>query len=150
MYFRQEMWAAYAGFLVLAINPFGGLVFAIPYAKAVLGISPWIAALVGWPLAYVQVVAVDALFHTLDRWPWWRRLIERKRTPRLERMASSRYMFWTILLFGAFFGPWLVMAVMRYANVPHRRIALPMALCLGWNAAAIAVLATWAPHLLPK
>ncbi|HEY1955625.1 MAG TPA: hypothetical protein VGH28_08430 [Polyangiaceae bacterium] len=144
------MWAAYAGFLVLAINPFGGLVFAIPYAKAVLGVSPWIGALVGWPLAYVQVIAVDALFETLKRIPWWQRLIERKRTPRLERMTSSPYMFWLIVLFGSFVGPWLVMAVMRYANVPHKRIAVPMALSLGWNAAGIALLSVYAPRLLPR
>jgi hypothetical protein len=144
------MWAAYAGFVVLAVNPFGGLLFAIPYAKAVLHMSPWCAALIGWPLAYVQVIAVDLLWKTLSRIGWWQRLIERRRTPRLERMASSPSMFWLILLFAPFAGPWLVMAVMRYANVPHRRIALPMALSLGWNAMGIAFIAAYAPRLLPR
>ncbi len=143
------MWLTYGGFVALAINPFGGLLFAIPYAKAVLGVSPWVAALVGWPLAYVQVLVVDVLWRTLHRIPWWGRLIERKRTPRLERMASSPYMFWMILAFGTFLGPWLVMAVMRYSNVPHRRVALPMALSIGWNAAVVAFLAVYAPKLLP-
>ncbi len=144
------MWAAYAAFVALAINPFGGLLFAIPYAQTVLHRSPWLAALVGWPLAYVQVVVVDLLFETLRRIPWWQRLVERKRTPRLERMVTSRYMFWMIVMFGAFLGPWLVMAVMRYAGVPHRRVAVPMALSLGWNAAAIALVSVYAPRLLPK
>lgn len=143
------MWIAYGGFVALAINPFGGLLIAIPYAKGVLGVSPWLAALVGWPLAYVQVVFVDLLWKTLRRIPWWERLIERKRTPRLERMASSPYMFWMILAFATFLGPWLVMAIMRYANVPHRKIAVPMALSIGWNAAGIALLSVYAPKLLP-
>jgi len=144
------MWARYTAFVALAVNPFGGLLFAIPYANVALGMSPWWAALIGWPLAYVQVVFVDVLWKTLWQIGGWRRLVERKRTPRLERMASSRYMFWLILLFGALMGPWLVMAVMRWANVPHRRIAVPMALSLGWNAAGIALLSAVAPRLLPR
>ena len=142
------MCGAYAGFLALAVNPFGGLLFAIPYAQAVLHVSPWWAALIGWPFAYVQVLIVDVLWKTLARIGWWQRLIERRRTPRLERMVSSPYMFWLILVFAPFIGPWLVMAVMRYANVPHRRIALPMALSLGWNAMGIAFLCIYAPRLL--
>lgn len=144
------MWAAYAGFVALAVNPFGGLLFAIPYAKLVLHVSPWLAALIGWPLAYVQVVLVDVLFATLSRVGWWQRLMERKRTPRLQRLTTSPYMFWLILLFGTFIGPWLVMAIMRYAGVPHRRIVLPMALSLGWNAAVIAAVSIYAPKLLPQ
>ena len=142
------MFGRYAGFLALAVNPFGGLLFAIPYAQTVLHASPWVAAIVGWPFAYVQVLAVNVLWRSLEHWAWWKRLIERRRTPRLEQMASSPYMFWLILLFGAFLGPWLVMAVMRYANVSHRRVALPMALSLGWNAMGIAFLCIYAPRLL--
>ena len=142
------MIAAYAGFVALAVNPFGGLLFAIPYAQTVLHASPFFAAAVGWPLAYVQVAVVDGLWETLNRMAWWRRLIERKRTPRLERMAASPSMFWLILLFGCFIGPWLVMAVMRWAHVPHRRVIVPMALSLGWNAMGIALLAAYAPRWL--
>jgi hypothetical protein len=144
------MWAAWTGFVILAINPFGGVLFAIPYAQGVLHISPFLAAAMGWPLSYVQVLFVDLLWHVLWRWERWQRLIERKRTPRLQRMASSRSSFWLILLFGAFVGPWLVMAVMRFSNVPHRKIALPLALSLGWNSFGIALLSNFAPRLLPK
>jgi hypothetical protein len=144
------MWGAYAGFVALAVNPFGGLLFAIPYAKTVLHASPYCAALVGWPLAYVQVLFVDLLWQTLARQGWWQRLIERRRTPRLERMASSPHAFWLILFFACFLGPWLVMAVMRYARVPHRRVAVPMALSLGWNALGIAVLCVYAPQLIAR
>jgi hypothetical protein len=126
------------------------LLFAIPYATQVLHMSPWLAALIGWPLAYVQVVFVDLLWISLSRIAWWRRLIERRRTPRLERMASSPHAFWLILLFATVLGPWLVMAVMRWANVPHRRVALPMALSIGWNAAGIALLASYAPRFLAR
>jgi hypothetical protein len=93
---------------------------------------------------------VDLLWLTLSHWPWWQRLIERRRTPRLERMAASPHAFWIILLFAPFAGPWLVMAVMRYAHVPHRRIALPMALSLGWNAMGIAFLSAYLPALLSR
>jgi hypothetical protein len=144
------MWAAYAGFVLLSINPFGGLLFSIPYAQNVLHVSPWLAALAGWPLAYVQVALVDLFWDALSRLAWFERAVHKRRTPRLDRAASSKHMFWFILAFGAFCGPWLVMAVMRYANVPQRRIALPMALCLGWNAAAIALVAVHAPRLLAR
>lgn len=143
------MWAAWTGFVVLSINPFGGLMFAIPYAKAVMGLSPWIAALIGWPLAYTQVLVVDIFWVGLNKWGWFHRLVERKRTPRLERIASSKYMFWIIAAFGCFIGPWLVMAVMRWARVPHRRIAVPLLISLAWNAAGIAFLTVYAPRLLP-
>lgn len=142
------MWS-YAGFVALAVNPFGGLLVAIPYAKAVLHLSPWWAAAFGVPLAYVQVLAVDLLWEGLWRIGWWRRLIERRRTPRLERMASSPHMFWMVLFFAPFFGPWLVMAAMRWANVPHRRVAPPMALSLAWTAVAIACVTQYGPRLLP-
>jgi hypothetical protein len=142
------MWAVWTGFVVLAINPFGGALFAIPYAQGVLHISPFLGAFLGWPLSYVQVLFVDLLWNGLWRSDTWRRLVERRRTPRLERMASSPRSFWLILLFGPFAGPWLVMAVMRYANVPQRRIALPLALGLLWNALAIALVASIAPRLL--
>jgi len=144
------MMIEYAAFVALAINPFGGLLFAIPYAKAMLGMSPFVAALIGVPLSYVQVLAVDWLWQWLSRIDWWRRFIERRRTPRLERMTSSPYMFWLVLVFAPFFGPWLVMAVMRYANVPHKRVALPMALGLAWNAMGIALVTLYAPRLLPR
>jgi len=143
------MWEAWVGFVVLAINPFGGLIFAIPYANAVMDLSPWFAAVIGWPLAYTQVVVVDVFWVGLDRWEWFHGLVERKRTPRLERMASSRYMFWLIAAFGGIIGPWLVMAVMRWARVPHRRIAVPLSISLGWNAALIAFVTVCAPRLLP-
>jgi hypothetical protein len=42
------------------------------------------------------------------------------------------------------------MAVMRYARVPHRRVAVPMALSLGWNALGIAVLCVYAPQLIAR
>ena len=141
-------WIAWLGFVVLALNPFGGLLIAIPYAQNVLHVSPWLAAAIGWPLGYVQVLFVDVLWSTLSRWSWWERVVQRRRTPRLERIASSTYMFWMVLAFGSFFGPWLVMAVMRYAKVPHRRIVLPMVLNLAWNALAIAVVSLYAPRLI--
>ena len=142
------MWAAWLGFVVLAVNPFGGLLIAIPYGQHVLHLSPWLAAAIGWPLAYVQVLFVDALWDTLCRWAWFERVVHRRSTPRLERMASSAYTFWMVLGLGSFFGPWLVMAIMRYAKVPQRRIALPMALNIAWNALAIAVVSLYAPRLL--
>jgi hypothetical protein len=115
-----------------------------------MDLSPWLAALIGWPLAYTQVLVVDLFWDALNRIPWWQRLVERKRTPRLERIAASPNMFWLIAAFGSFLGPWLVMAVMRWARVPHRRIVVPMAISLGWNAAGIAFLTVYAPRLLPN
>jgi hypothetical protein len=42
------------------------------------------------------------------------------------------------------------MAFMRYAQVPLRRVALPLFLGLLWNGSAIASVCVLAPRLLPR
>jgi hypothetical protein len=140
--------AAIASFAVLAANPIGGLAIAIPYAVLTLHLPVWIAVAAGIPLAYVQVVVVDVLWNSLSRWPAWHRVIERRRhSPRVQRLIESRGGFWATMLLAPLVGPWLVMALMRYVRVPHRRVALPIALGLTWNAVAIALLSITVPRL---
>ena len=143
------MWAGYLGFALLSINPIGGLLASIPYATFVLHVPPFWAALIGLPLAYVQVVAVDVLWSSLQRIGAWQRLLERRRSPRLQQLATTNGGFWATVVFSPFLGPWLVMAAMRFAHVPHRRVALPLALGLAWNGMGIAFLCEFAPRLLP-
>ncbi len=136
-----------AAFVMLAINPFGGLLVALPFALLKLGYPVWLALALGVPLSYVQVLAIDLGWSLLARLPWWHRFLERRRSKRIERLLASRGAFWLTVLLAPLIGPWLVMAFMRYAQIPQRRVALPILLGQSWNAAAIAGCCLFLPYL---
>lgn len=118
------------GVILLAIEPFGGILAAIPIGILALG-HPWWAWLLAAPLlAYVQVPVVDLCWDLLLRWPWWNRLLERKRSPRIERLMESGGAFWPVFVASPLVGPWVVMAFLRYAHVPQRRAAAPILLSM--------------------
>jgi len=133
-------------FVLLAANPFGGLLVAIPFAVLKLHYPMWLATVVGAPLAYFQVVVVDAGWSLLARIPGWQRFIERRRSARIGRLVASRGGFWITFFATPLVAPWLVMAFMRYAQVRQRRVALPI---LGSLACTAAILA-WACVLVPR
>jgi hypothetical protein len=134
-------------FVILAINPIGGLMMAIPFAILKLHYAAWLAVTAGIPFGYVQVLAIDLGWTSLDRLGWWHRFLERRRSPRVERLLASRGSFWLTVILAPLIGPWLVMAFMRYAHVRQRRVALPILLGLGWNASAIAACCVFVPRL---
>jgi xanthosine utilization system XapX-like protein len=144
------MLAQHLAFVAMAINPIGGLLIAIPFAVLKLDYPPWLALLAGVPLAYVQVLVIDLGWTTLARWPRWSSWLERRRSPRVNRLVESRGSFWLTLLLSPLIGPWLVMAFMRYARVPQRRVALPILLGLSWTGTLITLATVWAPRLLPR
>jgi hypothetical protein len=135
-------------FAVLAINPIGGLAIAIPFAVFGLHHPAWLAWVVGLPLAYVQVLAVDLLWTQLVKLRGLSGFLERRRSPKVERLVASRGSFWLTMLLSPFIGPWLVMAFMRFAQVPHRKVALPLFLGLAWNSGAVAAACAWLPQLV--
>lgn len=137
-------------FVTLAVNPVGGLLVAIPFATFQLGYPGWLSVVAGVPLAYVQVAVLDLLWAQLARIPAWHRFLERRRSPRIERLTASRGNFWLTLLLAPLIGPWLVMAFMRYAQVPQRRVALPILLGLGWSAAGIAAACALVPWVFRR
>jgi hypothetical protein len=135
------------GVVLLAVNPFGGILAAIPLGILGLG-HPWWAWLVAGPfLAYVQVPVVDLAWDLLLRWPWWRRLLERRRSPRIERLMSSGFAFWPVFLASPLVGPWFVMAFLRYARQPQRRAALPMLLSMLAVSVVTVAACVWLPAL---
>ena len=137
-------------FVTLSINPFGGLLFAVPFAVFERGYPAWLAVLAGTPLAYVQVLAVDLAWAQLVRIGAWNRLLERLRSPRVERLMASRGNFWLTVLLTPMLGPWLLMAFMRYAHVTQRRVALPIVLGILWSASALALACVLAPRLFDR
>ncbi len=137
-------------FVTLAINPIGGLLVAIPFAVLKLGYPAWIAVVAGTPLAYVQVLVVDLGWTWLARIPGWHRFLERRRSPRVERLVAAQGGFWLTVLLAPLIGPWVVMAFMRYAHVPQRRVALPILLGISVGATAIGLACAFAPDLLPR
>jgi hypothetical protein len=137
-------------FVTLAINPVGGLLIAIPFAVFQLGYPAWLTVAAGVPLAYVQVIVIDLAWTQLARIPAWHRFLERRRNARVERLIAAPSRFWLTLLFAPLLGPWLVMAFMRYAQVPQRRVALPILLGLLVSAVGIALACVLVPRLFGR
>lgn len=135
-------------FMAMAASPIGGLLIAIPYAAFELGYPMGLILALGIPLAYLQVLVVDRLWTVLGRWARWQRLMERLRSPRIERVLAARGGFWVTLLSTPLVGPWVVMAFMRYAHVPHRKVALPIFLGLCVAAGTIAAICLLAPEVV--
>jgi hypothetical protein len=133
-------------FVVFAVNPVGGILVAIPFAMLKLGYPAWLAVAASVPLAYVQVIVVDLGWDRLLRSRLFLRCLERQRSPRTERLMASGGAFWSTLVFSPLLGPWVVMAFMRYAQVPQRRIALPVFLAILGTALAVAISCALVPR----
>ena len=129
----------------LAFQPFGGLLVAIPLGVLKLGYPWWITVLTGPPLAYLQVVVVDGLWSLLERWPWFLRTLERRRSPRIERLLAGGAGFWATFVAAPLVGPWAVMAFLRYGRIPQRRAALPILLAMLVVSVGITAVCVWAP-----
>jgi hypothetical protein len=126
-------------FALLAANPFGGLLVAIPFGILKLHYPIWIAVVVGSPLAYLQVIVLDLAWSLLVRIPAWRRFLDRRRSPRVERLIASGGSFWITFVATPLLGPWLVMAFMRYAQIRQRHVALPILCSLACTALVVAI-----------
>ena len=134
-------------FALLAVNPIGGLLAAIPFGVLKLDYPPWATVVAGVPLSYLQVVIVDFGWNRLEQLAWWRRLIERSRGKWATRLVESRGSFWITYLATPFLGPWMVMALMRWAGVGQRVVALPIFLSLITSSVIIAGLCVFVPAL---
>jgi len=137
-------------FYALAANPVGGLLAAIPFAMLKLHYPAWRAVALGVPLAYVQVLVIDGGWTLLARLPAWNRFLERRRSPRVERLMAARGGFWITFLATPFVGPWLIMAFMRYARIGQQRVALPILAALAVTAAGLAVACLLIPALFVR
>lgn len=135
-------------YVVMAINPIGGLLIAIPIAVFKLQYPAWILLLSGPPLAYVQVFAVDWGWSWLEKRAWWRSFLEKRRSARVEKLLASQGAFVPTMIAAPLVGPWLVMAFMRYAQVPHRKVALPIFTGMILISTAITAICFLAPELM--
>lgn len=143
---RRSVQSTDLAFALLAANPFGGLLVAIPFAILKLHYPAWLATAIGAPLAYLQVLVVDASWTLLARIPGWQGFLERRRSPRVARLVAARGAFWLTFLATPILGPWLVMAFMRFAQVRQRRVALPILASLACTAAALACACALVPR----
>ena len=134
-------------FVALSMNPLGGLYASIPLAVFKLHYPAWLAVALGVPLTYLQVVVIDLAWTQLYRWDRFRLRLEKKRSPRIERLMASRGAFWSTMVLAPLIGPWVVMAFMRYAQVPQRRVALPILLGILCMATVVAVACVFIPRL---
>lgn len=132
----------------LAFQPFGGLLVAIPLGILKLGYPWWVTVLTGPPLAYLQVVVIDGLWSLLERWPWFVRTLEARRSPRIERLLDGGAGFWATFAAAPLVGPWAVMAFLRYAHIPQRRAAAPILLAMLTVSILITAVCVLAPTVL--
>ncbi len=137
-------------FALLAANPVGGLLVAIPFAVLKLDYAPWVTVAVGVPLAYIQVVVIDLGWNQLERFGWWRRLLEKSRGKWADKLVASRGAFWVTFAATPVLGPWLVMALMRWVGVPQRRIAVALVTSMITAATVIATLSAFVPSVFAK
>src|SRR5271154_3676444 len=91
-------------FALLAANPFGGLVVAIPFAVLKLHYPAWLAIVEGTPLAYLQVLVIDGTWTLIAKAPALRRFLEKRRSKRVERLLASRGGFWVTFFATPFLG----------------------------------------------
>ena len=108
----------------------GGILLAVPLALLHLDYPVWLVLLTAPALAYIQVLVVDLGWSALERWSWWRDMLERRRSRRVERLVESKGAFWATFVAAGLVSPWVVMAFMRYARLPQRRVALPIYLAM--------------------
>ncbi len=142
--------SGFIAFALLAANPIGGLVVAIPFAVLKLDIAPWVTVATGVPLAYLQVLVIDLGWSRLERWQRWHRLLEKSRGKWADRLVQSRGAFWVTFVATPIIGPWLVMALMRWVGVPQRRVALPLVASMFTAACVIASLCAFVPSFFAK
>lgn len=135
-------------FIVLSINPVGGMLISIPLALLKLHYPVWLAIVGGASLSYVQVLVVDLAWTLLCKWPTWLRLLERARSPRVEKVMASGGAFWPVFIAAPLIGPWVVMAFMRYASVPQRHVAAPILLSLAVVGCAVSAVCLFVPQWL--
>lgn len=135
-------------FLATALSPVGGMVIAVPLGVLAFGYPAWSTALVGVGAAYLQVIVVDSAWDLLERRAWWQRWLERQRRTRVARMLFGADVFWPTVLAAPLIGPWVVMALMRWAGVPQRRVALPILLGLSLLAGVLLAVCHLAPQAM--
>ena len=140
----------YLAFALMAANPIGGLTVAIPFALLKLGYSPWPVVAIGVPLAYLQVLVVDGCWNTLERMGWWRRMMAKSRGKWANRLVESRGAFWITFVVTPIIGPWMVMALMRWAGVPQRQVATAILSSQVVAASIIATLCVFIPALFAR
>ena len=137
-------------FALLAANPVGGLLVAIPFAVLKLDYAPWITIVTGVPLAYLQVFVIDVSWSRLEKLGWWQRLLAKSRGKWADRLVKSRGAFWITFVATPIIGPWLVMALMRWVGVPQRRVALALVTSMVTAATVIAALCVFVPAVFAK
>lgn len=142
--------SGYLAFALLAANPVGGLLVAIPFAMLKLEYSWWLTIVTGVPLAYLQVFVVDLSWGQLERLAWWQRMLKKSRGKWADRLVQSRGAFWITFVATPIIGPWLVMALMRWVGVPQRRVALPLLASMLTLASVITALCVFVPAVFAK
>jgi hypothetical protein len=144
------MWHYVVLFVIACVNPFGGMFVAMPLAVFKLEWPAWFACVLGIPLGYVQVVAVDLLWGRLQAWPWWIQAIEKRRSPKLNALLARDDAKLWLAVFGVWAGPWLVAAITRYSGHTVKRVALPLLFGITYVTIGTALACVYAPQLMPK
>lgn len=137
-------------FIGLSLSPVPGIIASIPLAVLKLDYPPWIVPLAAMPLSFVQVLVVNFLWDQLQRLPLVQNTIEKKRSARIDELIATGGSFWPVFVTTPLVGPSLVMMFMRYAHIPLRRVALPMAASLMTLAIVITALCVYVPGWFAK
>lgn len=130
-----------------SINPIAGLLVSVPWAMLKMHYPLWLVLVSGPPLAYIQVIVADWSWSYLRRIRYVRNILEKQRSPRVEKLFASGGQFIAVFIATPLVGPWLVMLVMRYANVSQRQVMMPIMLALLFVSATLGILCLVVPRL---
>lgn len=137
-------------FVLVGLNPFGGLFLAIPIALFKLQYPAAVALFAAVALAFVQVLVVDFFWQRLAGWERFMAFVQTKRSERLEGYLDSRWAPLWIALVSPWVGPWLIMALSRFAQKKLTTVGLPLLAGLLYVGVITTGLCLFAPQYLPE
>src|SRR5436190_8101986 len=94
-------WIAYC---LQAMNPFAGLVAAVPLGINVFKLEPAAVAALAGPISFVSVALMHVLWETMRRRPRVAAWIEQRRSPRIAALMERRGVFLAALIATTFLG----------------------------------------------
>ena len=137
-------------YVLVGLNPFGGLFLAIPLALFKLHYPTAVALFLSVALSFVQVLVVDFFWERLASWDAFVKFVDGKRSERLEGYLKSRWAGPWIALISPWVGPWLIMALARFAQMRLRQVGPALFAGLLYVGAITTGLCLFAPDYLPE
>lgn len=122
------------------MNPFAGLVGAVPLGINVLKLEPAAVGALAGPASFLSVALMHALWEVLRRSPRLAAWLERRRSPRAAALLERRGVFIAAIVATTFIGAYPCYITFRYLGLGFGRFWFAIFLAqtaFGWAVAGI-------------